>query len=272
MSQTQQFDGKSIEAALAAAAGTLGPNVQVAEARKVRKGGVLGFFAHERYEVEAFTTEPAPAPAPAPAAAPAASPPVAAPRTIEAAFDTLLAEVEAAEEVGIPPLKPEPSWVNSLSEFLSEEATAALPPLEGRHFAKPANPDIQHTAATTLISDGDEARIRRARVAGGEPEWSAEALFMLGVPKLICEHVEAANATTDLEWMNALEAAIEALTPPTARSTDLICSLGQGRVAAVAILRAAIAGIPPGILYIDGVEVVASPTELALAVRSCLPR
>lgn len=262
MSQTQQFDGKSIEAALAAAAGSLGPNVQVAEARKVRKGGVLGFFAQERYEVEAF-------------AQPDEKP------TIEAAFDALLEEVERAETPTAPvassvqpPLKPEASWVDSLSDFLSEELPkeGSLPPLQGRHFANPTPPAVKHTAATTLINEGDEARVRRARTSGGEPEWSAENLFMLGVPKLICEHVETAGATTDLEWMNALEIAIEQLTPPTAKSNDLICSLGQGRNAAVAMLRAAIAGIPPGILYIDGVEVVASPTELALAIRSCLPR
>ena len=85
MSQTHQFDGESIEAALAAAADTLGPNVQVAEARKVRKGGVLGFFAQERYEIEAFAAEGHFTPA------------TPRPRSLEQAFDTLLAEVEAAE-------------------------------------------------------------------------------------------------------------------------------------------------------------------------------
>lgn len=284
-----QFDGDTIEAALAQAARVLGPNVQVAEARKVRKGGVGGFFTQERFEIDAFAAEIAASPAEP------VTPPAPRPRTLDQAFDQLLAEIEETEI----PQAPETNthWANSLNQFLEDEAAAA--PLVGRHFARPgetpnavaadARPRPATTPAavadayveepvapkadpTVLVTPEADARVRRARLGGGEPNWSDEALFAMGVPRVICDAVAAACAVTDLEWMAALEAAIIAHTPRTARSNELLCTLGQGHKAAIAMLRAGVAGIPPGILYIDGNEVVATPTELALAVRSLLPR
>jgi hypothetical protein len=285
-----QFDGDTIEEALAAAAKVLGPNVQVAEARKVRKGGVGGFFAQERFEIDAFEGDVAPA-----AAAPQMRAPVPRPRSLDQAFDQLLAEIEETEMPQAPATNTH--WTSSLNQFLDEEASAA--PLVGRHFAAPGQkpnavaaeartqtattpssiaqayveePVAPKTDPTALVAPDADARVRRARLGGGEPNWSEEALFAMGVPKVICDAVAAACAITDLEWMAALEAAIIAKTPPTARSNELLCTLGQGRKAAIAMLRAGVAGIPPGILYIDGNEVVATPTELALAVRGLLPR
>ena len=261
--------------------------MQVAEARKVRKGGVGGFFTQERFEIDAFAAEQA-----ANAAAP--KPVAPKPRTLDQAFDQLLAEIEETEIPQAPATNTH--WTNSLDQFLDDDASAA--PLVGRHFAPPgekpnavaadARTETAHTPTsiatayvdepvapktdpTTLVSEGD-ARVRRARLGGGEPNWNADALFAMGVPKVICDAVAAACAVTDLEWMAALEAAIIAKTPPTAKSNELLCTLGQGRKAAIAMLRAGVAGIPPGILYIDGNEVVATPTELALAVRALLPR
>lgn len=291
---TLQFDGDTIEAALAAAANVLGPNVQVAEARKVRKGGVGGFFAQERYEIDAFAGD---APVNTPAATPA-MPRAAMPRaaSIEDAFDQLLAEVEATEMPKSPATNT--NWAASLEEFLAEEDPSKVQ-LKGRHFAAPGEkpsfvaadartetaatpaaiaaafveePVAPRTDPTALVAPDADARVRRARLSGGEPAWSADALFAMGVPKVICDQVAAACAITDLEWMAALEAAIIAKTPPTAKSNELLCTLGQGPKAAIAMLRAGVAGIPPGILYIDGNEVVATPTELALAVRALLPR
>lgn len=287
-----QFDGDTIEAALAEAARVLGPNVQVAEARKVRKGGVGGFFAQERFEIDAFAAEGTSAAAPV---APSAMPVAPKPRTLDQAFDQLLAEIEQTETPQAPATNTH--WTNSLDQFLDENATAA--PLVGRHFAAPGEkpnavaaeartvtattptsivtafveePVAPTTDPTALVAPEGEARVRRARLGGGEPSWSADALFAMGVPKVICDAVAAACAVTDLEWMAALEAAIIAKTPPTAKSSELLCTLGQGRKAAIAMLRAGVAGIPPGILYIEGNEVVATPTELALAVRALLPR
>lgn len=50
---TRRFAGASIEEALGAAAAALGSDLEVVDARRLRKGGVGGFFARETYEVVA---------------------------------------------------------------------------------------------------------------------------------------------------------------------------------------------------------------------------
>lgn len=47
----QAFDGDTLEAALARVAEECGPRARIAQAEKVRTGGVAGFFARERFEV-----------------------------------------------------------------------------------------------------------------------------------------------------------------------------------------------------------------------------
>src|SRR5437762_1402456 len=84
----QQFEAATIEAALAEAARVLGPTVQVAEARKIRKGGVAGFFAQETFQVDAFAAESF-----ATQGATAAS----KPRSMDEAFDALLADAEGRD-------------------------------------------------------------------------------------------------------------------------------------------------------------------------------
>ena len=46
---TKQFEGRTIEEAIAAATSAFGPKVQLLDARKERDGGVLGFFEKERF-------------------------------------------------------------------------------------------------------------------------------------------------------------------------------------------------------------------------------
>jgi hypothetical protein len=278
LSNTQQFEGATIEAALAEAARVLGPNVQVAEARKVRKGGVGGFFAQERYEVDAFIAEGATA--------------ASKPRSMDDAFDSLLAEAEGRELIeAARPRAAAPAdnaWAKSLNDFLSEDAPAATatvptPELVAREALteRPTQPVAQEAPAPAPTGKhfaqlapaaSAEARVKRARAAGGEPVWSTDNLLALGVPQKICDHIDTVWPTTDGEWMNALEQAIRKFSPSPARSTDIMCTLGQGRQSAIPILQASMIGIPPGIIYIDGVQHVATPTELALAVRALLPR
>jgi hypothetical protein len=47
----QRFEGASIEAVLEEARAKAGPDVRIIEANKVRRGGIGGFFAKERFEV-----------------------------------------------------------------------------------------------------------------------------------------------------------------------------------------------------------------------------
>jgi hypothetical protein len=270
LSNTQQFEGATIEDALAQAARVLGPNVQVAEARKVRKGGVGGFFAQERYEVDAFIAEGATR--------------ASKPRSMDDAFDSLLAEAEGRELIEAARPKPavaDNAWAQSLNDVLAEDAAPELVAPEAP-IVRPAQPVAAEAPvvpapagkhyAQLAPETSVEARVKRARAAGGEPAWSTDNLLALGVPQKICDHIDTVWPTTDGEWTNALEQAIRKFSPNPARSTDIMCTLGQGRQSAIPILQASMIGIPPGIIYIDGVELVATPNELALAVRALLPR
>ena len=71
MSQ-QRYEGASLQSVLAEVRERWGEDVSIVEANKVRRGGLGGFFAKERYEVivEADEDKPAPAPAAAPASTP----------------------------------------------------------------------------------------------------------------------------------------------------------------------------------------------------------
>jgi len=48
-------------------------------------------------------------------------------------------------------------------------------------------PAAPKTDPTALVAPDADARVRRARLGGGEPAWSEEALFAMGVPKVICD-------------------------------------------------------------------------------------
>lgn len=50
---TQQFSGRSLEEAISNATDTFGRGAEVLEAKRVRRGGVLGFMKRESYEVTA---------------------------------------------------------------------------------------------------------------------------------------------------------------------------------------------------------------------------
>jgi hypothetical protein len=64
----QRFEGTSIEAVLEEARAQVGAGVRIVEANRLRRGGIGGFFAKERFEVAVEVLDaPAPVPAPAPA-------------------------------------------------------------------------------------------------------------------------------------------------------------------------------------------------------------
>ena len=363
MSQTQRFDGDSIEAALEAAASTLGPDVVVTEARRIRHGGVMGFFARERYvvEAEAPIAEPVSVPVTAvqqtavlpalamPTALRSAAPmPAAPPETnVDLAFQALVDDIERREAatavlaaptappaaiptampapvrqstlppldtIGPPPADPAPrpvapppavaqplpvatpagkhaaeddgdAWVAGLHRFVAQEddtpttlgssgphSAPELPRVEAVDAEEDQAGDFDEIDPLMAAETEPEPRMRRARVRGGDPAWNVRALRVLGVPGAICGRLDGLSAGSDLEWTMALEQAIEAEIPPPARATDLVCVYGQGRESAVKMLAAGVAGLPPGIIVIDGREVVATPAELALAIRALLPR
>lgn len=83
----QRFEGTSIEAVLEEARAAAGPGVRIVEANRLRRGGIGGFFAKERFEVAVEVADAAPPPP---------APPVRPARVRPAGVDPVLA---LAEEV-----------------------------------------------------------------------------------------------------------------------------------------------------------------------------
>ena len=255
MSPTRQrFEGRSIETALAAAVSCLGPDLEVAEARKVRSGGLLGFFAKERYEVLAA---PKPAGVPEAVAAEAAT-------QIDQTLQSLMARIEAEEQ---PPASfaaslaaaANPDWHADLAEFIGLEPApgAALPP---QTLPVPA---VVPTAAPPRP---------------GEPAWSRAALRRLGLHEAILDLLSVPDGADDQAWTMELVAALrtalaqEFAPLPDAPADGTITVSGHGASAAFGLIRAATDGARPETLHLGGGDVPATAMELALAVRSCLPR
>jgi hypothetical protein len=307
----QRFDGPTLEAALEAAVRALGPDLQVVDARRVRTGGVAGFFSREQYEVIAGpgpVREPGPAAGaptglPAPAAAPAqpaASPPDAAAgetalqASIDATIKALIEDVERRSD-----LAGAPRFADVLAGAAAQGATQpdALPPVidaepeppeeelvdEGRADGA-GGPDVA-TAPRVLSAPPSASASRAAQpvarsddepeaVVDDAPRWSRQALRRLGVPAAIIQRLPSERIATDALWIAALTDAIAAEVPrPAEPGPDAeLCVSGYGAQAAVKLLQAAVQGFTPGTLCLDGEVLPATPVVLALAVRACLPR
>ena len=235
MSRTRQrFEGTSIEEALAAAVGSLGPDLEVSEARKVRSRGVLGFFAKEHFEV---------------LAEPKLSGDVLA--RAEASLDdtlqSLMARIEAEE---VP-----------ATFAASMAAAAAAQPVETP--ALPALPEPPAPAASP-------APLGRP----GEPRGSRAALDELGLHQRFLAQLTVPTDADDQTWTMALASLLRStLAAALAAVPDAsITVTGTGAVAAIKLIDAAACGFPPDWLRLRDGDVPATAMELALAVRSCLPR
>ena len=242
MSSTRQrFEGSSIETALAAAVETLGPDLEVAEARKVRSRGLLGFFARERFEVLA-----------APKAA-GVSDTVAAEAAaqIDQTLQSLMARIEAEEQPAASfaaslAEATNPGWPVDLAEFIGLEPAEASPP-----------PVV-------------------AAARPGEPVWSRAVLRRLGLPDTILDLLTVAEGAGDPAWtmdlVGALQATLARELGGAAPVDGTITVSGHGPSAAFGLIRAAADGASTATLHLAGGDVPATALELALAVRSCLPR
>ena len=254
------FAGDSIEEALSAAVGQLGTDLKVVDARKVRNGGVLGFFAKERYEVLAEPQLVLP---------PSASPPDANP--LDATLRALVQEVETREDATSPvlgsPERPQ-SAVATPEPVIVLETRPSL-------FDFDAWDDVPAEPEPVVTPKPRRPKRAPAPEADDRPVWSRDALKDLGVPREILRRLPAEDPDTDLAWTAALERAIAAVEPragqPLGGDVRVVVN-GDGMESVVDLLFAASEGYTPGTMIVEGREVAATPTWLALAVRACLPR
>ncbi len=142
-----------------------------------------------------------------------------------------------------------------------------------------ANERAAHSAALASPAPVDHTPVRAAQSMAGAsttidlrerrygPSWSEDALRDLGLPDVVLDLMPMAVLRTDLEWTVALESAIRAIVPAP---TMPVAMCGYGPQSAVKILESMLGGCAMGEMRLQDRSVMATPFELALAVRQCL--
>jgi hypothetical protein len=199
----QRFEGTSIEAVLEEASAQLGPGMRIVEANRLRRGGIGGFFAKERFEVAVEVVEPTPEPVPAPA------PVVERRRVIPPGVDPVLALAEQASD-------------DELASSLSTEQDA-FAELLGR-IAKDVQPEP--------IAPAPRApRVVEARQLPVPAPTSASPLATLGLP--VDVDLDGQDPATGL--LRALSA-LPAAAPVPKAAGDVVAVVGE-RDAALTLAR-----------------------------------
>ena len=270
----------------------LGDDAEILSAKRVRRGGVAGFFASEHVEVSARRVDRSrqrPIPPP-PMPTIDLSDHAVDRRAQTMAFEEHLQQMVLAvehEEAPMPAPQPEAlaearsgpdsrsegrSGPDSMPRRLTDADLVPLPP------APPAPPpapvaERKRERDRERDRDLDERPARRAprRPASHRrgPQWSIANLRRLGVAEEVLRRLVAPQPASDTAWTVALERAInEAL--PTGESRDRIAMHGYGAESAVTLLASALRGHRVDYIHLRERTAPASALELALAIRSCL--
>jgi hypothetical protein len=256
---------------MAYAVASLGPDLTVRRARRVRKG-VQGLRGKESYEVVAV---------PAPRAA-------ADEDAVGSAFAALLEQAELAEDpqpvrrtarpatadappvvlasvpVPRPELEPFVPAIEDQVEVAPPPSAAPAPaaaPVRSRTTPRPPRP------APRPIPRRAAAAAPAARRTGETVGWGVVALRELGLPRAVLAALPAKEPRTDMAWVAALTKAFASVLPP-ADPTAPVCVSGTGLEGVRGILAAARKGMTPGTITYAGRTAPATATELALAVRA----
>jgi hypothetical protein len=266
------FTGDTLEEAMAYAVATLGADLTVRRARRVRKG-VQGLRGKEKYEVVAV---------------PAARPP--SDDALGSAFDALLAQAEEAEDAtssvpvrrttrpahadqppvvleAVPelmPVSPAPEAIVFDQEMLAPAPAPAPAPVRKAPAAKRAPARKPSPRATT------PARVATApapRRTGSESGWGRTALKQLGLPTAVLAALPAKEPKDDLAWVAALAKAFATVLPEADPSAP-VCVSGAGLEGVRGIHAAGRKGMTPGTLTYAGRTAPATAMELALCVRA----
>lgn len=254
---------------MAYAVATLGPDLTVRRARKVRKG-LQGLTGKDRYEVVAIPAPQAAAPADAVNSAfeallnqaeevEAARAPAPVRRTTRPATPLAAAAVLEAVPDAVPAVLVEP-------ELLAVHAPPQPPTAPRRKAPAPkARPAVRRAPAPKAV------RVpRTAPVVVPGQGWSRSALAGAGLPKAVLAALPARDPRGDLGWITALTKALGTVLPPAATldAAHPVTVSGHGLAGALGILAAAARGLTPGTITYGERTAPATATELALAVRA----
>ncbi len=269
-SASKQFDGPTLEEALAAAVDELGEDLEIIDAQRLHRRGLLGLKRRQRFEVTASAR------------------PAVEPRGFEEVLRQMVDRVDRAERAVAPALDPDeepadgdPDWWRDAELIVPEAPTpgaGAGLDLELDVRLEPAratarstlDPPPVHTPRRARPMPVDSAVTPTLLAEPQAPTWSTEALLDLDLPPALVGRLRPDELQADLDWVAALATAIGELLE-TAESLSGPCELtGHGAEAAVHLIRGACDGFRLDSLIIDGRRVPATPLELALAVRSLL--
>jgi hypothetical protein len=243
------FSGDTLEEAMAHAVATLGPDLTVRRARRVRKG-VHGLRGKERYEVVAVP------------------PPRSAGDAVGNAFEALLEQAEREEDTTsaparlaavpvvleelpeIAPVIPAPVAQVFDQELLAPSALEVTPPTPPAR--RPASP--RPTAAP--------ASRRTARKG-----WSRTALTRVGIPGAVLAALPPEDPEDDLGWVSAVTTALTTALPAPDPAAAVVVN-GRGIEGVLGILNATRNGLTPGTITYAGRTAPATALELALAIRA----
>jgi hypothetical protein len=186
---TRAFDAPTLDEAMARVRAELGPDAEVVEASRVRRGGVGGFFAREWVEIVArpATTSPAATPsAPAPPPVPPALPTEPASSVLDIVERVNEIERSAAAETTIDLTEPSTereTFGDVLRRIVEQAQTEAAAPTAPPAAAPAAAPP---TAAPTAAPAVRETEVRETEVRETEVRETGggigPALLRLGVP------------------------------------------------------------------------------------------
>ena len=270
--QAKRYSGRTVEVAVRSAMEDLGDDAEILSARRVRRGGVAGFFASEHVEVSARKVVRS-----------ALRPP--APMTIDLsdraidhgaramAFEQHLQQMVLAVEQEEAPAHAIGRGVATepMPRRLTDADLAPLPPAPPPAPAPVVAPPAPRAIERDLEPDDRSARRAPRRPASHRrgPRWSISNLRQLGVAEEVLRRLVAPQPASDTAWTMALERAIsDAL--PTGESRDRIAMHGYGAESAVTLLASALRGHRVDYIHLRERTAPASALELALAIRSCL--
>lgn len=290
MTSTQRFEGPSLEDLLEQVRQEMGPEVTIIEANRLRRGGIAGFFAKERFEVVADHLDGAEAADPGPAdpgpevgtsaaARPLRTRPLVAPDDLvddDLASDepvddrslldgpgaptSLLDLVRAASDAE----QHQSSPAGAVPAGMSAPASHTTPSTEGPSFATvlgdvarnagltfDAAPDSLIDAPVPTVPASVPARTPRARVRAAHPD-AADRVGALDVVRLGFPPVALTGSGTPMEQLLSWLASLPA--PPSLPSC-------RGAVVAIAGPRRAAMDLARRLAVEAGVD----PDEVVLA-------
>ena len=269
------FTGDTLEEAMAYAVATLGPDLTVRRARRVRKG-VQGLRGKEKYEVVAVPA------------------PHVSSDVVGNAFEALLNQAEEDEGSTTPtPVRRTTRPADSGTEPVVLEAVPELIPVPVAHPAAPAiqasvlpprpvlEPPSAPAARPTTPARPAARRAPAKAPAAARPRpaaapaarrtevsgWSRASLARLGLPKSVLSALPARDPKGDLAWAAALTKAFASVLPAADPDGAVVVN-GVGLEGVLGILAAARKGMTPGTITYGGRTAPATATELALAVRA----